>query len=177
MGESMLMLHGAGMPLRPQAGAPDLDADVDEADEADDTYEDDLFGLLAHLEYLREGMVGARLPTVLALGGELLDQVLAFADRYGPIGSIMPGPDPAEVRAADFRAGWKSLREQVTDAGSKCQAPAGRCYVALYDAVFAYFVIFTNRFPTSRAAHGWVEVAATFVTELKRTLRDLDRGP
>jgi hypothetical protein len=173
----MLMLHGAGMPLRPQVAAADPDADPDESGPADDTYEDDLFGLLAHLEHLREGMPGAKHGQVLALGRDLMDLVVTFGERYGPIAPLMPGPDPAETKASEFGALLKPMLAQVKEGGSKCQPPAGPCYVALYDAVFAYFAAFTGRFPTSRAARGWVEVAATFVTDLKRTLRDLDRGP
>ena len=170
------MLHGAGTPTRPQIQAPDSDAEPGDTDVVDDTYEDDLFGLLAHLEHLREGMVGAKPSHVLALGSQIVEQVVAFGERYGPIGPLLPGPDPTESRTAEFRAALKPLWVQVKDGGSKAQPAAGPCYVALYDAVFAYFTAFTNRFPTSRAARGWVEVAATYVTELKRTLRDLDRG-
>ena len=52
------------------------------------------------------------------------------------------------------------------------QAVTRRCFNALCEAVLAYFTAFTSRFPTSRAARGWVEVAATFAADLKRSVRD-----
>jgi hypothetical protein len=177
MADSMLMMPGPGSPVRPQVPAPDLDDEADDAPEADDTYEDDLFGLLAHLEHLREGMVGAKVPQVLAAAREIMDQVVTFAERYASASALMPGPDPAETKAADFGTVLKPLLEKLKAGPTVSLPPTGPCYVALYDAVFAYFTQFTNRFPTSRAARGWVEVAATYVTDLKRTLRDLDRGP
>jgi hypothetical protein len=173
----MIMLHGAGTPpLGPRVVMPDPDADVDEAADADDPYEDELFALLADLEHLREGMVGAKVGQVLTLGRDIMDRVVSFAEQYGPAGSLMPGPDPAEVKADEFGSVLKPLLAQVKAGGPNGSLQTGPCYVALYDAVFAYFTAFTGRFPTSRAARGWVEVAATFVTDLKRTLRDLDRG-
>ena len=49
---------------------------------------------------------------------------------------------------------------------------AQRCLSTLIDTALAYFVAFTNRFPTSRAARPWVEVAATFLAELKPLARE-----
>lgn len=168
------MLHGPGTPLRPPIAAADPDVDPDdEADAQDaDRLEDGLFGLLVHLEHLREGAAAAgpdRPALVLVLIGELMDRVSAFANAQCPLG---PGPEGTEAhtRLTDFQAAWRTLQDQVKDPSAR--PPTGRCFTALYDAVFAHFVVFTSRFPTSRAARGWVEVAATFVTELKRTLRD-----
>ena len=169
----MLMLHGPGTPLRPQPAAAGPDVDSDEADALDaDRLEDELFGLLVHLEHLREGAAAAgpdRPALVLVLIGEVMDRVSAFADAHCPLG---PGPEGTEAHArlTDFQAAWRTLEDQVKD--PRARPPTGRCVAALYDAVFAHFVVFTSRFPTSRSASRWVEVAATFVTELKRTLRD-----
>jgi hypothetical protein len=171
------MLHGPGAPLRPQAVAPAADDDDPDADDlADaDRYENALFGLLAHVEFLRESLASpdrpAQVPAVL---GELMDRVVGFANGDCPFVPTQEANE-AEARLGDFQAAVRALQDQVKDAGAEALsgAPARKCFGALYDAVFAHFVVFTNRFPTSRTACGWVEVAATFVTDLKRTLRDL----
>jgi hypothetical protein len=168
----MLMLHGPGTPLKPQAAAPDPDVEPDDADAQDaDRFEDALFGLLAHLEHLREALAAADPAQVPPMVGELMDRVSAFADEQCPLGPGLDGAE-AQARLAEFQAAWQALPDQANDAGAR-----RRCFAALYDAVFAHFVVFTGRFPTSRAARGWVEVAATFVTELKRTPREPDGPP
>jgi hypothetical protein len=178
----MLMLHGPGTPA-PHHAVEDPDVEPDDgADEADaDQFEDELFGLLAHLEHLREGLeetLPARPAVAAVLVGEVMDRVTAFADEQCPLG---PGPEGAEAHArqTDFQAAWLTLKDELKAPGPT--PPGGgaarRCWDLLYDAVFAHFVVFTSRFPTSRSARGWVEVAATFVTELKRTLRDPDGPP
>src|SRR4051812_32363006 len=104
----MLMLHGPGTPLRPQAAAqgPDVDPDED-ADSADaDRFEDALFGLLAHVERLREGMAAAAPADPARVAGlisELMDRVTTFADDHCPLG---PGPEgtEAQTRLTDLQA-------------------------------------------------------------------------
>jgi hypothetical protein len=171
----MLMLHGPGTPLKPPPAAPDEDPE-DAEDQADaDRYEDALFGLLVHLEHLRESLASPDRPAqVPAALGEVMDRVGAFAQESCPFVPTAEATE-AEARLAEFRADLKSFQDELKEAGARALAAdkARKCYVALYDAVFAHFVVFTNRFPTSRTARGWVEVAATFVTDLKRTLRDL----
>jgi hypothetical protein len=177
----MLMLHGPGTP-KPPVAAADPDLEPNDADEQDaEQFEDELFGLLAHVEHLREGLAEswpARPAVAAVLAGELMDRVSAFAAEHCPLG---PGPEGAEAHArqADFQAAWRTVQKGVRVAGPRPPdgGAARRCWTTLYDAVFAHFVVFTSRFPTSRSARGWVEVAATFVTELKRTLRDPDGPP
>ncbi|HKB05185.1 MAG TPA: hypothetical protein VKD90_23370 [Gemmataceae bacterium] len=169
----MLMLHGSGTPPKPQVAAPDPDVDADDDDDVRDAdrFEDALFALLVQLEHLRETLAEAEPARVPPLVGELMKRVSAFANENCPLG---PGPEgmEAQTRLAEFQSAWKALKDQADDPGA-----ARRCFAALYDAVFAHFVVFTSRFPTSRSAHGWVEVAATFVTDLKRTHRDPDTQP
>src|SRR3954471_6898772 len=165
----MLMLHGPGTPPKPPAAAEDPDVDPDDADEQDaDQFEDELFGLLAHLEHLREGLaenLPARPAVAVVLAGELMDRVSAFAAEQCPLG---PGPEGAEAlaRQTDFQAAWWTWQDEIKAPDPKPPdgGAARRCWTLLYDAVFAHFVVFTSRFPTSRSAHGWVEVVATFVT-------------
>jgi hypothetical protein len=169
----MLMLHGPGTPPKPQAAAPDPDVDAD--DDADlrdaDRFEDALFALLVQTEHLRETLAAAGPARLPPLVGELMKRVSTFANENCPLG---PGPEgmEAQTRLDDFQSAWQAFKDQADDPGA-----ARRCFAALYDAVFAHFVVFTSRFPTSRAARGWVEVAATFVTEIKRTYRDPQSPP
>jgi hypothetical protein len=95
--------------------------------------------------------------------------------------------DDAATRGADFSAALAPLRGHYQGAGIRSLLGSGgrsgtdatvtptlarRCFTALHEAVFAYFVVFTSRFSTSRAARQWVEVAAMFAVELKRFAQD-----
>ena len=152
-------------------------ADLDDEDmEADSDYEDELLGLLARLEHLREGLaaaVAARRPAeALERAMDLMGQVKQFSGRHFPFAG--PEVRDALARAADFHAAFEPLRSPTpspTDEAAR-HALTRRCYTTLCDAVLAFFVAFTNRFPTSRAARGWVEVAATYAADLKRTTRE-----
>src|SRR5947208_4212258 len=111
----MLMLHGPGGPRTPQPAAEDPDVDPDEADAQDaDRLEDALFGLLAHVEHLREGLAAA-LPGKPALAavlvGELMDRVSAFANEHSPLGPGLDGAE-AEARVTDFQAAWWTWQDE-----------------------------------------------------------------
>src|SRR5688572_21985248 len=115
----MLMLHGPGALLKPQAAAPD-DEPEDADDQADaDRYEDALFGLLIHLEHLRESVVSPDRPVqVPAALGELMDRVTGFAAESCP---FLPTTEAmeAETRLADFRTDLRALDDQVREAATR----------------------------------------------------------
>lgn len=140
---------------------PDLDPD----------FEDELIALLGELDYLREGMVAARsaknVPQTLALAAEFMKQVSEFSDRNCTFTTNREIDEAARL-AKDFRSGLAVLREK----GQFEPSAVRRCFAALQDAVANYFIVFTDRFPSSRAARPWVEVAATFLVELKYLTRD-----
>jgi hypothetical protein len=139
--------------------------------ELDPDFEDELVALLGELEFLREGMVAARdakkVPQSLSLAAEFMKQVAEFSDRNCAF-TTNREIDEATRLAKDFRSGLAVLREK----GQFEAAAVRRCFAALQDAVANYFVVFTDRFPSSRAARRWVEVAATFLVELKHFTRD-----
>jgi hypothetical protein len=150
--------------------------DDDDLDDAGD-YEDQLIGLMARLEHLREGLVAAiaarRAGQALTRCVELMTLVSEFANRHFPFAG--PEMRDALARAGEFQGALSALREPGK---GPADDPARltltrRCFTAMNEAALAYFVAFTSRFPTSRAARGWVEVAATFSADLKRTVRDV----
>jgi hypothetical protein len=167
MGLDMLLLNRS-------ASWPELDlpagADLDAEPEAD--FEDELIALLGRLEHLRERMSAARtarrpgqwLPTA----EEILSEVGGFAKQHCPFAT---GRE-MEVAVAARKALAKvlaNLRERTPngETGSSDPEPMRCCVTALYDMVAAHFVVFTNRFPTSRSARDWVDVAATYLVDLK----------
>jgi hypothetical protein len=171
--------------LSPQPMVNDLDDDED-----DDAYEHELVCLLGRLEQMRDGLATARdeqrPSTSLTLAHDLMEQVIAFADKYCAHGSSSELND-AIMRVSEFYGVLKPLRDQMHGSGVRSllgmggrstvlpevhKAMTRRCFTSLYEAVFAYFIVFANRFPTSRAVRPWVEVAATFVVEFKRALQD-----
>jgi hypothetical protein len=111
--------------------------------------------------------------------------VIAFSEKYCAFAGLRELEDAA-CRGNDFSAALAALRVELQGSGARSllngaktesnaasiQASARRCFIALYEAVFAYFVIFTSRFSTSRAARPWVEVGAMFVVELKSLASD-----
>jgi hypothetical protein len=155
----MLTLDATRPAQPPTADPPD----------ADDTYESDLITLLGRLEHRRELLVTARAADrparALDLAEELMADVAEFSARIAPIGGRRELVE-ATARGKEFATALGQARaREPADA-------ARRCYHALYEAVLAYFVVFTNRFPTSKAARGWVEVAAAFVVDLKKLAQD-----
>lgn len=166
------------LPQGPAQSTSVLDEDEDQDDAGD--YEDQLLALMGRLEHQREllaAAVGARRPAqALTRVSEMMSQVSEFSGRHFPFAG--PEMRDAMTRAAEFRATLEPLREPGHNVGEAAarQAVILRCYTALCDALFAYFYAFTNRFPTSRAARGWVEVAATFIADLKRTVRDIGQN-
>ena|SRR5262245_3544007 len=162
-----------GMSIQAPAGLDFLAEE--EADDAGD-YEDQLIGLMSRLEHLREGLVASiaarRVGQALTGSGELMSLVGEFANRHFPFAG--PEMRDALARAGEFQGALSALREPGKGPADDTirLTLTRRCFTAMNEAVLAYFVAFTSRFPTSRAARGWVEVAATFSADLKRTVRD-----
>lgn len=152
----------SSLEIRPEApDEPELDPD----------FEDELVALLGELEFLREGMVAARdakkVPQTLTLAAEFLRQVSEFSDRNCAF-TTNREIDEATRLAKDFRSGLAVQRER----GQFEPAGVRRSFAAFQEAVANYFVVLTDRFPSSRSARRWVEVAATFLVELKHFTRE-----
>ena len=127
-----------------------------------------------------------RLSQLLALAVELVDDVKVFAHRNCGF-STDKEKDEATRRAKDFSSGASQLREPVPlftgmpppglsgrpDSSAPVdQMSVRRCFAALHDAMLNYFIVFTNRFPSSESARSWVDVAATFLVDLKLITQD-----
>ena len=162
-------------PMSTRPGSAVLD-DEDQDDSGD--YEDQLIGLMARLEHQREGLAASvaarRQAQALSRSGEMIGLVSEFANRHFPFA----GPEMRDAlgRASEFQGALDALRESSKSTIEEVArvALSRRCYSALTESMLAYFVAFTSRFPTSRAARGWVELAATFSADLKRTVRDAE---
>ena len=154
---------------RPDRRPSPAPVEVDESAIDADAYEDALFGLLFRAEHLRDGIVltlaNGRPSGALNLASEMMDQVAQFADEHCDLATETEMAEPA-ARAAAFRAAIVPLRANPQPTMYQVQV----CLQTLHEAVFSAFVAFTNRFPNSRSGWGWVEVAATFTVELKRSI-------
>jgi hypothetical protein len=154
---------------RPDRRPPPALVEVDDPAPDADAYEDALFGLLFRVEHLRDGIfanvTNGRPGGALALASELMDQVARFADEHCDLATENEMAEPV-ARTAAFRDLIVSLRANP----QPTLRQVCTCLTTLHEAVFAAFVAFTNRFPTSRAAWGWVEVAAIFTVDLKRSI-------
>jgi len=164
----LMQLPHTGARVRPEA--PKNDNSEPKGD-----YEDQLIGLLARMDHVREGLasaVGSRRPGVaVSRAVELMNHLTTFANIHFPFA----GPEVREAlaRVTEFQGGVDLLREPSRPGEEDARKlVTRRCFNALCEGVLAYFTAFTNRFPTSRAARGWVEVAATFAADLKRSVRD-----
>jgi len=139
--------------------------------ELDPDFEDELVALLCEVDYLREGMEAARMakkvPQTLALAAEFMNQVSEFSDRNCAF-TTNREIDEATRFTKEFRSFLAVLREKEHFDPSAVR----RCFASFYEAIVNYFIVFTDRFPSSRSARPWVDVAATFLVELKRITRD-----
>ena len=160
----MLMVQERAGRLRlPKPSVPD-DTRVD-----DDSVENELVSLLGQLDFLREKMILARNEgrrgELLTLAEELLKYVSAFADEHVPFRSSLE-MKAAESKANEFRSSVHQLKNR--DNRGVEESIARQAVLTLQEAVLAYFSAFTRQFSTSVAARSWVDVAATFVVELKQ---------
>lgn len=154
---------------RPERRPPPAPVAVDDPVLEVNDYEDALIGLLFRVEHLRDGifanLTNGRPAGAVALSGELLDHVARFADEHCELATEAEMAEPA-ARAGAFREFIAPLRTNPQPTLQQVCV----CLTALHEAVFAAFVAFTNRFPTSRSGWGWVEVAAIFTVEFKRSI-------
>ena len=174
----MILLHEPESPAFAERHPVEADAVASTGED----YEDGLIWLLSRLEHKRRGLeslrTSGRLSSMLEQATELVDLVIAFAEEHCAF-SVGRDKDEATTRIRDFRSSQAAIRERlpIADSGS-AQLDAGlqtlvkRCFASLQDAIVAYFTIFTSRFPTSRAALGWVEAAASFIVELKKLTKE-----
>jgi hypothetical protein len=147
----------------------------------------DLLDLLAGLEHLRGGLAGRRLSAdgaaVLGVFEQMLQQTEAlagrtrFADDAGDAQTEAVGRAGAFLTAlAGLRPASRGLVASVLGGRSRGPLPAAavrECANAGFEAVNAYFALFTDRFQSSRAARGWVDAASSFLADLKSDVRDL----
>ena len=156
---------------RPERRPQPVPVEVDDSELIADAYEEALFALLFRLEHLRDGILATlannRLSPALTLACELMDQVARFADDHCALATEAEMAEPA-ARATAFRETLAPLRGGAQPA----LIPTRECLLTLHEAVFSAFVVFTNRFPTAPSGRGWVEVAATFTVDLKRSIED-----
>jgi hypothetical protein len=149
-----------------------------------------LAGLLARLEHHRSGMTGRRLA---ADAGWLLDRAeamvvavedLARETTFPP--KLAPAEGEAVARAGLFvskankvRDGLKqglfrSVLTALSRAAVPSAAPAVRsCLESAGEALNGYFTLFTEKYPSSLAARGWVDAASGFVADYRQLVRDL----
>ena len=159
----------------------------EDAPNSEEDFEDHLIALLGQLDYLREGMLaardGGRTPQVLEQALQFMRLIAEFCELRCPF-STGREMDDAIIRTKQFFATISNLDIPSQGGSSKSRfgaagkngsavvavenSPAHACFAAMHDAVSAYFIVFTNRFPTSRSACAWVDVAATFLVELKQ---------
>jgi hypothetical protein len=136
-------------------------------------YEDSLIALLARLEFIREAMTESRPTKAIGLANDLIAEVIAFADRW-PGASDRASHLGADEKVGEFFAAIGTLRGPGNGTkliGNVTSSPAYRqCFSSIFEAVKIYFEVYTDRYPNSRMARPWVEAAASFVVDLKRTI-------
>lgn len=169
-----------------------LDAPVPRTPTAPDTTDwlFRLIDLLARLEYIRAELVGRRLledlDHVLWVTEGMVQATEDLARNTRFADDSTAAQMAAVSKAGTFfgavnslkRPGGKNLLRSVWSAvGGQPEAATSRavreCLFAAVDALHAYFGLFTTRFPSSAAARGWVDVASTFVTDLKQQIKSL----
>ncbi|HVK19394.1 MAG TPA: hypothetical protein VM533_20840 [Fimbriiglobus sp.] len=149
-----------------------------------------LAGLLARLEHHRAGMIGRRLA---ADAGLLLDRAEAMVVAVEDLArgttfpaKLTPAVGEAVARAGMFVSAAQEVREELKQglvrsvltalsrAAVPSAAPAVRnCLESAGEALNGYFTLFTEKYPSSLAARGWVDAASGFVADYRQLVRDL----
>jgi hypothetical protein len=153
-------------------------------------WQSNLIGLLARLEYLRTEMTGRRLTDD---AGHLLDVAEMMVLAVEDLARRTPFPDDTAAAQAEAvgRAGaffaaaaalkrpqakglFRSVLAAFKDDPKSVSGRAVRdCLTAAVEALHSYFSLFTERFPSSTTARGWVDAASSFLAELKQEVRSL----
>lgn len=150
-------------------------------------WQDDLLDLLAGLEHARGILAGRRLAAdgavVLAVVEQMVQDAEGLAGRTAFPDSAEDAQTEALAKAGAFVTALAGLRPAKTGlmanvraSWSKEKLPVAavrECLAAGYEALNAYFALFTDRFKSSKAARGWVDAASAFLADLKSDLRDL----
>jgi hypothetical protein len=149
-----------------------------------------LAGLLARLEHDRSAMTGRRLA---ADAGWLLDRAEAMVVAVEDLArettfpaKLTPAVGEAVARAGVFVSAAQEVREglkrglvrsvltALSRAAVPSAAPAVRsCLESAGEALNGYFTLFTDRYPSSLAARGWVDAASGFLADYKQLVRGL----
>jgi hypothetical protein len=149
-----------------------------------------LAGLLARLEHHRAGMTGRRLATD---AGWLLDRAEAMVIAVEDLArettfpaKLTPAVGEAVARAGLFVSAAQEVREglkqglvrsvltALSRAAVPSAAPAVRhCLEVAGEALNGYLTLFTDKYPSSLAARGWVDAASGFLADYKQLVREL----
>lgn len=149
-----------------------------------------LAGLLARLEHHRTGMIGRRLA---ADAGWLLDRAEAMVIAAEELARETTFPQKltlavgeAVARAGLFISAAQEVREglkqglvrSVLTALSRATVPSAapavrNCLEAAGEALNGYLTLFTEKYPSSLAARGWVDAASGFLADYRQLIRDL----
>ncbi len=149
-----------------------------------------LAGLLAKLEHYRAEMVGRRLGAdagwlleraeAMVLAAEDLARESAFPAK------LAVAEAEAVARAGLFVAAAHGIRDglkrglfrTVLTALSRAAVPSAAPAVrhaleAAGEALNGYFTLFTERYPSSLSARGWVDAASAFLADYRQLVRGL----
>ncbi len=149
-----------------------------------------LAGLLAKLEHHRSELAGRRLAAdaawlldraeTMVMAAEDLAQKTEFpAKSAGREGAAIARAGLFVTAAWGVREGLRrglfgSLLVALTGSGGRGGGPAVRsCLEAAGEALNGYFGLFTERYPSSLAARGWVDAATVFLTDYRQLVREL----
>lgn len=141
-----------------------------------------LIGFLARLEAIRIDLESRRLNTDVALIIEAAESLVLSADDLQRQTVFADESHSAQGdaigKAGEFYATVGTLRRNVLKGQYRTSVAARtmalrECLTAAIDALHTYFILFTEHYPSSQAARGWVDAASTFLVELKTTVKNL----
>lgn len=151
-----------------------------------------LVSLLARLEHFRLELIRSirsrKLGMIVQAVQDMMSAVTGFADKNCPPDGtedhrrclawltqyhVTLQPLAAAISGSAIRSmlglASKSLKPM---AASERLASEKKLMNAVCETISSYFVIFTSRFESSRAARNWVETAASFLVELRRSVHE-----
>jgi hypothetical protein len=153
-------------------------------------WQSSLAGLLARMEHIRSEMAGRRLSAdagwlldraeAMVLAAEELARATAFparlaraeADAVARTGVFISTAHG--VRDGLKRGLFRSVLTALSRATIPSVAPAVRdCLETAGEALNGYFTLFTEKYPSSLAARGWVDAASAFLTDYRQLTREL----
>ena len=117
-----------------------------------------------------EGMVTE--CEAVATGVELPGELNALqAEALAKAGAFLMSISDARQAApmGVFKSIWSAVTSRDDSVGPQVRA----CLLASFEAMSAYFTLFTRAFPSSMIARNWVEAASAFLGELNTQIRDI----